>query len=406
MKYTSVLEASEQSFQNLIADAEDFENDKIFASIRSRDYDESEINLINADVRICIAKIEKEYIALEKFSKEFNKLYATNYNQCYDTALKLCRKLRSTLAGTKKLFRKMCPIIRKKPACSGAEKKLSVFDHSYLTGLTFSRDLFGLDSYPDCVKELCCSVSIFFCKLTGVIALCRDIIAKENYIRCHPDLCYKIYKDNYDYVAKTSRDTINYIEKNSGITYPMNSLKERMDKAKSLQQVICDCFHTFNVSQFQNFVIFDAIEKGKKDDLSPTESLLWPNNHDLARQVRFVITHLDDLIEPCKLAGLKILGRKDKKAGKHHIYGPIIVMLMEWAGITRTGKEAKFNRYFSKTYHGNLLPPGNSGTNGAKNHNKYTQEEYELFVSKVGELASTMTDKAMNIPISTIACAN
>ena len=73
MKYTSVLEASEQSFQNLIADAEDFENDKIFASIRSRDYDESEINLINADVRICIAKIEKEYIALEKFSKEFNK---------------------------------------------------------------------------------------------------------------------------------------------------------------------------------------------------------------------------------------------------------------------------------------------------------------------------------------------
>ncbi len=124
MKYTSVLEASEQSFQNLIADAEDFENDKIFASIRSRDYDESEINLINADVRICIAKIEKEYIALEKFSKEFNKLYATNYNQCYDTALKLCRKLRSTLAGTKKLFRKMCPIIRKKPACSGAEKKL------------------------------------------------------------------------------------------------------------------------------------------------------------------------------------------------------------------------------------------------------------------------------------------
>ena len=238
------------------------------------------------------------------------------------------------------------------------------------------------------------------------MALCRDIIAKENYIRCHPDLWYKIYKDNYDYVAKTSRDTINYIEKNSGITYPMNSLKERMDKAKSLQQVICDCFHTFNVSQFQNFVIFDAIEKGKKDDLSPTESLLWPNNHDLARQVRFVITHLDDLIEPCKLAGLKILGRKDKKAGKHHIYGPIIVMLMEWAGITRTGKEAKFNRYFSKTYHGNLLPPGNSGTNGAKNHNKYTQEEYELFVSKVGELASTMTDKAMNIPISTIACAN
>lgn len=259
MKYTSVLDASEQSFQNLINDAEDFENDKIFASIRSRDYDESDINLINAEVRISIAKIDKEYISLEKFSKEFNKLYATDHNQCYDTALKLCRKLRSTLAGTKKLFRKMCPIIRKKAGGNGTEKKLSVFNHSYLTGLTFSRDMFGLESYPDCVKDLCCSVSLFFCKLTGVMALCREIIAKENYIRCHPDLCYKIYKDNYDNVAKKSRDTIKFIENNSGITYQMNSLKERMDKAKSLQQVICDCFHTYNESQFQKFVIFDTI---------------------------------------------------------------------------------------------------------------------------------------------------
>ena len=64
MRYTSVLDASEQSFQNLINDAEDFENDKIFASIRSRDYDESDINLINAEVRISIAKIDKEYMGV------------------------------------------------------------------------------------------------------------------------------------------------------------------------------------------------------------------------------------------------------------------------------------------------------------------------------------------------------
>lgn len=43
--------------------------------------------------------------------------------------------------------------------------------------------------------------------------------------------------------------------------------------------------------------------------------------------------------------------------------------------------------------------------NGAKNHKKYTQEEYNLFVSKVGELTKDM-NKAMNIPISSIAYAN
>ena len=406
MKYTTILDASEQSFQNLIKDAEDFEDNMIFESIRSRDYDETDIRLIDATVRMSIAKIDKEYIALEKFSKEFNKLYATNYNQCYNTALKLSRKLRSTIAGTKKLFRKMCPIIRKKAGGNEAEKKLSIFDHSFLTGLTFERDMFGLDSYPDCVKELCCSVSTFFCKLTAVMTLCRKIIAKENYIRSHPDLCYKIFKDNYENVARTTRNTVKIFENNTGIIFPMNSLKARMDKAKSLHQAICDCFHKFDESQFHDFVIFDTIEKGKKNDLSTTESLLWSNNHDLAKQVRFVITHLDDLIEPCKLAGLKILGRTDKKEGKHHIYGPIIVMLMEWAGITRTGKEAQFIRYFNQTYHGNLLPPGNSAANSAKNHKNYSQKDFETFVSKVGELAKNMNSKAMSIPIDSIACAN
>ena len=65
----------------------------------------------------------------------------------------------------------------------------------------------------------------------------------------------------------------------------------------------------------------------------------------------------------------------------------------------------KFNRYFNETYRGNLLPPGNSGTNGAKNNKKYTTEEYNLFVSEVSKLTKNM-NKAMNISISSIACAN
>lgn len=61
-------------------------------------------------------------------------------------------------------------------------------------------------------------------------------------------------------------------------------------------------------------------------------------------------------------------------------------MVMEWAGIIGSGKEAKFIKYFQNTYHGKyLVPAGNSGSNGSKN--KFTEEEYAQFVEKSNPLS-------------------
>lgn len=64
---------------------------------------------------------------------------------------------------------------------------------------------------------------------------------------------------------KKSHDTINAF-KSLGTTLPIDAMSKRIHGPKSLQQAICDCFHVFNPSQFQLFVIFDTIEKGKKLD--------------------------------------------------------------------------------------------------------------------------------------------
>lgn len=203
MQYTTVLDASDKSFESIIQNAMAFEDSKILAAILSRDYEENDVYLFCTDLKISTARLEKEYLALKEFSKVFNKFYATNYNQCFNTALTLSRKLRSTISSTKKIFRKMCPVVRKNTAYTKEQNiKLSVFDHSFLTGLPYSEDMFGLENYPECVKDLCLSARNFFLKLTGIMLLCREIIQKERYIRTHPDLCNKIYQENYQEVAK------------------------------------------------------------------------------------------------------------------------------------------------------------------------------------------------------------
>lgn len=393
MQYTTVLDASDKSFESIIQNAMAFEDSKILAAILSRDYEENDVYLFCTDLKISTARLEKEYLALKEFSKVFNKFYATNYNQCFNTALTLSRKLRSTISSTKKIFRKMCPVVRKNTAYTKEQNiKLSVFDHSFLTGLPYSEDMFGLENYPECVKDLCLSARNFFLKLTGIMLLCREIIQKERYIRTHPDLCNKIYQENYQEVAKKSHDTINAF-KSLGTTLPIDAMSKRIHGPKSLQQAICDCFHVFNPSQFQLFVIFDTIEKGKKAGLTCEESILWPNNHDLAKRVRLVIEHFDEL---------DIEGRYNKKLNKHHIKAKVIVMLMEWAGIIGSGKEAKFIKYFQNTYHGKyLVPAGNSGSNGSKN--KFTEEEYAQFVEKIKPIINSKKEKAVAIPIHVTA---
>ena len=147
MQYTTVLDVSDKSFESIIQNAMAFEDSKILAAIQSRDYEESDVYFFCTDLKISTAKLEKEYLALKEFAKVFNKLYATNYNQCFNTALTLSRKLRSTISSTKKIFRKMCPIVRKNTAYTKEQNfKLSVFDHSFLTGLPYSEDMFGLEN--------------------------------------------------------------------------------------------------------------------------------------------------------------------------------------------------------------------------------------------------------------------
>lgn len=396
MKYITVLLCSEQLFNDLIKDGLSFEETKVLAAIRNRLYDETDIKIWCAEVREKACKLEKEYIALHEFSKIFLRLYATDFNKCYDTAYNLGRKLKSTLAGTKRLYKKMCPTMKNTPTYAKLNHiQFSTFNHSYLAGIPYNTELFGLESYPECVRELCATIRYFFVKLMANMALCRDILEKERYIKSHPDECNKIYKENYEEIGNRSHDLIKSYEKTNA-PFPESPICKEIRPGVNMQQDVCEHYHSYTQSQFQTFVIYDIIQKGKKDKLNEVESLLWPTNHELALKVRYTIEHFDELGEK------EVRGRNIPSINKHHLKAVAIAMLMEWAGIAGKSNETAFIRYFKATYRGqHVSPAGNSGANGSKG--KFSQDEYHHFVGAINNLLSNRREKAQEISLFSYA---
>ena len=82
-------------------------------ALQYKNWDERTIETMSEEVASSRLRLEKEYERLAAFAKTFNKEFATDKNDCFDTALVMLRKLRSGISQTKKIFKRFCPRARK-----------------------------------------------------------------------------------------------------------------------------------------------------------------------------------------------------------------------------------------------------------------------------------------------------
>ena len=342
-----------------------------------RHYSVDEVQMLTTDVRECHAKLQKEIVALVKFSQDFNKQFATDNNKCFDTASRLFNRIRSSIAGTKKVYKKFCPRVRRQgPVRDGIEQRPSVFTHSMLSRGEYMLTMFGTEGYHECVEMLCQAMEAFFQDLVTGLRLCRDVMQQEREIRGDYPRVMSIYEDCCQTVVSESRDFMQMLESQRDLA--LDEMTQKKSSAPSVQAFASETFHTANRSQFKKHAVIDAINKGKRNGLTDIESLLWNNNLEFVKQVRLAIERFDEL-QPG--------GQMDRKVGKRKLSATYVAMLMKWCGITGSGKEKQFvEEYFNSTYHGLYKTIGSSSVNGAKN--KFTDEEYTHFCEELTEVIS------------------
>ncbi len=377
MVYTTSLDKTFETIEILINDADAFEKKNVLGALLASNnrFSVEDVNIIIIGVKENIYKLKKETVALQSFANEFLYQYATNYNKCYETAESLFNRMRSSIAGTKKLYRRFCTTDRRRaPIKDGVRISLSAFTYSNLSSKKPICRLIEFDCYDDCVNVLCDALEEFFRWLLVALKLCRNVIEQEAKIRKDYDGVKQIYENCRDGEIQNINKIV--FDALSKTIITDDELTIRKANAKSLQEFICDGYHTVDKKTFNTHCLLVTVKEGRRNGLTELESILWSNNHSMVAFVRSAIAHFDELNPE---------GYADKKTGKIKLIAKHVAMFMQWCHITGSGKEKQFvEEYFNKEYQGKYQCIKSSSVNAAKT--KYTDEEYKRFKSTLDEL--------------------
>ena len=90
---------------NLILEfVNNFNVDRLLYAINGKSLDEDEISNLTFDIKDYNVKLERQKKHLFDFGKTFNKRFTTDNNRCFDSSIKIARKIRSGTSGAKKVF--------------------------------------------------------------------------------------------------------------------------------------------------------------------------------------------------------------------------------------------------------------------------------------------------------------
>lgn len=354
MLYSTIVDKNEEGLRMIIDAAEKFHEGRYLNAIHECHLKKEDILGVTEYVKEYITKLNREYLALARFARSFNSKYATENNKCFDTAEKLFGKIRSTVSASKRIYKKFCRTVRKRMPPAVASQRPSVFTRSELVNKYHSGQLFGIDTYDECVARLYEQLEGFFLELVKCLALCRMIIREESSIRNAPERCMKIYRESYDEMLGNTRTIMRMFKESKMV--PNSEFDDRRKKAGLLSDFICSNFHTLDLSQFQMHVLVSELMKS--DGMTNEEKILFgADNRAMAEKARLVVRHFDELEKDA---------HKGKHKGKHSAY--CVASFMLWCGLGKDGNVKFFvEEYFNRTYKGEYPPVKTNAVNSAKN---------------------------------------
>lgn len=380
----------------------EFDVNKLLYAINGKQLREDEIISLTADIRDYHNKLRKQKNYLFEFGKTFNKEYTTDNNKYFDTNVKISRKMRSGLTGFRdKIFKPFVKVTRKNPPKDSATPQLQ--DRSMINTRSYSADLFGLSSYPPCVKELFTAMIEFYedlddCISEGMRILQEEKQKKQDKRYCLERLiaaCEKSRKAQMHIIKaaqeepKLKEALLNSAELTGTSQNPvLNAFK----KDSMSEMFAAAFFHNCLPSDIGKITLYKTCSESGNDAMMMMAITLFGDNKDKIKRINYVIAHFDSLLpDICK--------RSKIPAYKLYVF-------MEWCGCVM-GIESFLN-YFNKYYkeHGGKWGTiGMSAINGAKNRplknkNSNNKVDYEKEKQEMLNAINDLLSKYMSLSAS------
>lgn len=330
------IEKSKEGILQILEVIKNYEKDgevRFIAGIQGRHFSEYKVQQLICIVRERLNMTRRELLRLSEIALTYNKLWATDDNNCFRDAEKLFRKIRSTLKGTKIIYKRFTPICRKD--IPNKDFRPSVFVNSTLAYAACGRDLYGLDSYPESVATLYAEMGAYFTNVIAVLVICHQELTKEAIISKDAELCLQLLNEQCKTIVCDMKDVIGMLSKEKA---EENELLKKSKKTGLLKAFAQQGFHKYNIESITRYATSRAVENGAAFGLDDIESLYFANDPEKGRKAKEIMTDFDTYAD--KGRGTKM----DTTA---------IAEFVCWTGLGM----AKGYSYFVSTYKGNYNLP-------------------------------------------------
>lgn len=308
-------------------------------------YTEKEIIDFSNEVNSILLRFKNEKRDIFEFSISYNDKFATDNNECFETVLKFCKLLRTTLRGVMTIFLEFCKNKKHKVIYrNGKSVRLSVHTHSDL-GARYTQLLIPFseeEAIPQSLRNLANLLMEFFVEIMDVMGICKEVMDEEMKIRQDYPRLRKIYDGTIQAFDQSAWKMLYCPDTIEQIKDPMTKemLQTETDK---WNEILSRYFHKKTVNELMiHHAMFIAFNN--KYGFVPTEmeTKLWDGNHDKIKKVRQMVTSIDEL---------KPVGQKDKQTGNYKFSGKWMAKLLYWA-LRGNGDKNLFVKYFNETYKG------------------------------------------------------
>ncbi|MGN1375928.1 MAG: hypothetical protein ACI4V5_05160 [Prevotella sp.] len=375
MKTTTIVEGNVDGLNLILEVSEKFCEGRYLNAVHGTSMSKEDIIRLINSLKINKARFDNELYALELFAIKFPDSYATDNNKCFQTAKKVLWKIRSSVSQTKKIYKAFYKTIRK-PIPN--VERCSVFKYSKLSNNCYTKDLFGIKSYDECVAELYELLKQFYRNLITGLCICRLMIYIENENRNSPTEMKRIYDESVEKITKDAKEIID-IYNDLDMEVPIDELSKKMENTDDTAKLIAGYYHKLNKKEFKYHRAYQMQKKSKETGVTTLEYTLWPYQQNRIEVFRRMAKHYDD-ISPTTRCGT--LNSKE------------LAVFMSYTGIKpNDNKTTYFRQWLVCNYEGQYNVPDNSNLNKAKNlvnGTKTGKEPYDskAFVKRLEDLAN------------------
>lgn len=359
MLYSTIVQRDETGFNMIYEAAREFEELNVLEAIIACKFDKKKVEQTLNLVRMYQLRLNNESMELVAFSENFIEEYATDHNECFRLTEKLVRRIGTTITGSMKIFRKFCPVVRRK--LDGAGNIVPTLDYTRLTFRQFSGQLFGVEVYIELVQTLFYELSTFFYHLVTVLKICKDMIRQEEEVMGDYERLKQIFEKSCDEVLHCVNDVFDTFGQVKLISE--EELAERRKNARPMKEWLAKDYHAHDKKWLKREGYIRRLVSGGQFGLDEKASIFWAKNPEWGRKVCDIIPKIDTLHIPYKHS------KKAEETGKKGTYDAReMVYFLKWSGVSSMSEDGKtvinevnerqfYENYLKQKYKGEYLLP-------------------------------------------------